>query len=48
MGYGKDWQDFKCNIHISGRKGSVGIKDVLPRLSTEARNCIAIENDEKE
>ncbi len=46
MGYGKNWQDFKCNVHISGRKGPTGIKDVLPRLSTEARNCITIENDE--
>ena len=46
MGYGKSWQDFKCNVHISGRKGPSGIKDVLPRLSPEARNCITIENDE--
>ncbi len=46
MGYGKNWQDFKCNVHISGRKGPAGIKDVLPRLSPEARNCITIENDE--
>ena len=46
MGYGKNWQDFKCNVHISGKKGPAGIKDVLPRLSTEARNCITIENDE--
>ena len=46
MGYGKDWQDFKCNVHISGRQGPAGIKAVLPRLSTEARNCITIENDE--
>ena len=46
MGYGQNWQDFKCNVHISGRQGPAGIKDVLPRLSTEARNCITIENDE--
>jgi len=46
MGYGKNWQDFKCNVHISGRKGPAGIIDVLPRLSPEARNCITIENDE--
>ena len=46
MGYGKNWQDFKCNVHISGRQGPAGIKAVLPRLSTEARNCITIENDE--
>ena len=46
MGYGEQFQDFKCNIHISGRKGYQGIIDVLPRLSPEARNIITIENDE--
>jgi UV DNA damage repair endonuclease len=46
MGYGKQFQDFKCNVHISGRQGPDGIKAVLPRLSLEARNCITIENDE--
>ena len=46
MGYGKSFQDFKVNVHISGRKGPQGIIDVLPRLSPEARNVITIENDE--
>ena len=46
MGYGNNWQDFKCNVHISGRQGPAGIINVLPRLSPEARNCITIENDE--
>lgn len=46
MGYGKSFQDFKCNVHISGRKGPQGIKDALKRLSPEARNIITIENDE--
>jgi UV DNA damage endonuclease len=46
MGYGKTFQDFKCNVHISGRKGPAGIKDALKRLTPEARNCITIENDE--
>ena len=46
MGYGKQFQDFKCNVHISGKKGPAGIIDVLPRLSPEARNTITIENDE--
>jgi len=46
MGYGTQWQDFKCNVHISGRQGPEGIIKVLPRLSPEARNCITIENDE--
>jgi UV DNA damage repair endonuclease len=47
MGYGKTFQDFKCNVHISGRKGPAGIKHVVDnRLSPEARNTITIENDE--
>ena len=46
MGYGKTFQDFKCNVHISGKQGPQGIIDVLPRLSPEARNTLTIENDE--
>lgn len=46
MGYGKTFQDFKINVHISGRQGPAGIRAALPRLSAEARNCITIENDE--
>ena len=46
MGYGKQFQDFKINVHISGRQGPAGIKAILPKLSQEARNCITIENDE--
>jgi UV DNA damage repair endonuclease len=46
MGYGKTFQDFKINVHISGKQGPDGIKRVMSRLSPEARNCITIENDE--
>jgi UV DNA damage endonuclease len=46
MGYGKQWMDMKINVHISGKQGADGIIKVLPRLSTEARNTISIENDE--
>ena len=46
MGYGQAFQDFKCNVHISGRRGPQGIKDALKRLSPEARNTLTIENDE--
>ena len=46
MGYGKSFQDFKINVHISGRAGPAGIKTALKRLTPEARNCITIENDE--
>lgn len=46
MGYGKTFQDFKCNVHIAGRLGAQGIIDVYGRLSPEARNSITIENEE--
>lgn len=46
MGYGREFQDFKINVHISGRKGPQGIRDVYGRLSPEARNCITLENEE--
>jgi len=46
MGYGKQFQDIKINVHISGKKGPSGIIDVLGRLTPEARNSITIENDE--
>jgi hypothetical protein len=46
MGFGQKFQDFKINVHISGKRGPAGIRDALKRLSPEARNCITIENDE--
>ena len=46
MGFGKTFQDFKINVHISGRQGPEGIRQAYTRLSPEARNCITIENEE--
>lgn len=46
MGYGKKFQDFKINVHISGRAGPEGIRQAYKKLSPEARNCITIENEE--
>ena len=46
MGYGKTFQDFKINVHISGKQGPEGIRRAYTRLSPEARNCITIENEE--
>jgi UV DNA damage repair endonuclease len=46
MGYGKTFQDFKINVHISGRAGPEGIRSAYKRLTPEARNCITIENEE--
>jgi UV DNA damage repair endonuclease len=46
MGYGQTFQDFKINVHISGRQGPDGIRRAYSRLSPEARNCITIENEE--
>ena len=46
MGYGRTFQDFKINVHISGREGPAGIRRAYSRLTPEARNCITIENEE--
>ena len=46
MGYGKTFQDFKINVHIAGRLGPDGIRSALARMTSEARNCLTIENDE--
>lgn len=46
MGYGRTFQDFKINVHISGKLGPAGIRAAYKRLSPEARNCITIENEE--
>jgi hypothetical protein len=46
MGYGKTFQDFKINVHISGRQGPDGIRRAYGKLTPEARNCITIENEE--
>ena len=46
MGYGRTFQDFKINVHISGQQGPAGIRKAYDRLSPEARNCITIENEE--
>jgi len=46
MGYGQTFQDFKINVHISGRAGPEGIRNTYQRLSSVARNCITIENEE--
>jgi len=46
MGYGKTFQDFKINVHISGKRGPAGLRDTYSRLSSTARSCITIENEE--
>ena len=46
MGYGRTFQDFKCNVHIAGRRGALGIVDAYKQLSPEARNILTIENEE--
>ena len=46
MGYGKEFQDYKINVHIAGRAGPPGIRAALKRMSPEARNTITIENEE--
>ena len=46
MGYGRSFQDFKCNVHIGGKQGPRGIQRALQKLSPEARNVLTIENAE--
>jgi len=46
MGFGRRFQDYKINVHISGRQGPEGIRRAYSKLSPEARNCITIENEE--
>jgi UV DNA damage repair endonuclease len=46
MGYGRSFQDFKINVHISGRQGPQGVREAYKRLSPEARNGLTIENEE--
>ncbi len=46
MGYGNTFQDFKINIHLTGRRGAQGFRDNYSRLSPELRNMMTVENDE--
>lgn len=46
MGYGQKFQDFKINVHISGKRGPEGIREAYKLLSPEARNCLTLENEE--
>jgi UV DNA damage repair endonuclease len=46
MGYGWTFQDFKINVHISGRAGIQGFRDAYNLLSPEARRTITVENEE--
>ncbi len=46
MGYGRQFGDFKINIHISGKRGPQGFRLAYNRLTPEARNTITVENEE--
>lgn len=46
LGFGREFQDFKCNVHIGGKLGPDGIKRAVRSLSREARNVLTIENAE--
>ena len=46
MGFGRQFQDFKCNVHVGGKRGPAGIRAALKKLSREAHNCLTIENAE--
>jgi len=46
MDFGRSFQDFKINVHISGKMGPAGIRETYKKLSPEARNTITLENEE--
>lgn len=46
MGYGRQFQDFKINIHMNGKNGFEGFKQAFNRLSPEAKRMLTVENDE--
>ena len=46
MGFGQTFQDFKCNVHLSGRLGVDGFDTAWNLMSPELRNCLTLENDE--
>jgi len=46
MGYGRDFQDIKMNVHIAGQLGAQGIIDVIPHLTPIVQNTMTIENSE--
>lgn len=46
MNFGQSFQDMKVNVHLSGKGGADVFRKVYPKLSTEARNTITLENDE--
>ncbi|AWY08554.1 endonuclease [Erwinia phage vB_EamM_Alexandra] len=46
MGYGRRFQDFKINIHLSGRLGAAGFRQAFGKLSEPCRKMLTVENDE--
>lgn len=46
MGFGQKFQDFKCNVHLSGDGGITQFRKSYGKLSEVARNILTIENDE--
>lgn len=46
LGYGQKFQDFKINVHISGKQGPNGIRSALTKMTPEAHNTMTIENEE--
>lgn len=46
MGYGQHFQDFKINVHCSGRGGPEKFIETFGKLSRAAKNMITVENDE--
>lgn len=46
MGYGRQFQDFKINVHLSGRNGPAAFDAAYQMMSPQLQNCLTLENDE--
>lgn len=46
MGYGQKFQDFKINVHLSGKLGQKGFRNAHYRLSPACQLMLTLENDE--
>lgn len=46
LGFAKSKLDFKINVHLSGRRGSIDFDSTWNKMSPELRSCLTLENDE--
>jgi len=46
MGFGKAFQDFKINVHLSGTNGGDGFRSAYGKMSDRLKKSVTLENDE--